>query len=308
MARRPKQAAGARLRAGLNTLPAQAVVITGAALLYFLTRRLTEGSSERAAENGYAIWGFEARLDIAFEQTMHSTVLAHDAAVTACNWIYMWGHWPVIIAALLFLHLRHREGFRRLRNSMLASGAIGLVVFAWYPVTPPRLLPNDEFLDTVTVWSDSYRVLQPPSLVNQHAAMPSLHVGWNLLVGIVLWQVARHWVLRTLAVAGPVLMSVAVIATANHYVLDVFAGSAVALVGYGMAGALERCRGRPTARRRRAIAELGDRYLPPPSPRDPSPSNSVSSSAALGASCAADPMVRSTESKAASMPAKPHSA
>ena len=42
----------------------------------------------------------------------------------------------------------------------------------------------------MTLHSHSYRVLQPPGLVNKYAAMPSLHVGWNLLAGICL--VARR--------------------------------------------------------------------------------------------------------------------
>ena len=73
--------------------------------------------------------------------------------------------------------------FLRLRNAMMVSGAIGLIVFASYPVAPPRLRGLG-LVDTVTSSSTAYRVLQPPAFVNQYAAMPSLHSGWDLLVGI----------------------------------------------------------------------------------------------------------------------------
>ncbi|WP_084671436.1 phosphatase PAP2 family protein [Sporichthya polymorpha] len=222
----------------------QCALVAACAAPYFLTRHVTEGSEERATENAYAILNFEDRLDIAWENSIHSAVVAHRSMTTFFNWVYIWGHWPVILTTLVLLHRYVRAAYTQLRNAMIVSGGIGLLIFARYPVSPPRLLPEAEFVDTVTVWSHSYRVLQPPAFVNQYAAMPSLHVGWNLLVGIVVWRAARHWVLRALAVASPVLMATAVVATANHYVLDVICGTAVALSGYGAVLAYERFRGR----------------------------------------------------------------
>ena len=54
------------------------------------------------------------------------------------------------------------------------------------PTLPPLLplLGGLGLTDTVTQRSEAYRVLQPPAFVNQYAAMPSLHAGWDLLVGI----------------------------------------------------------------------------------------------------------------------------
>ena len=52
---------------------------------------------------------------------------------TVANWIYIWGHWPVIIATMLWLAWRHVGVFLRLRDGMLLSGAVGMVVFATYP-------------------------------------------------------------------------------------------------------------------------------------------------------------------------------
>lgn len=124
---------------------------------------------------------------------------------------------------------------------MFLSGAIGLMIFLLYPVAPPRLLGQAALeaglvaelpVDTVAEQSNAYRVLQPPSLVNKYAALPSFHVGWNLLVGLVLYQTARRPLIRLLSLAGPLLMALSVVLTANHYLLDVFAGSAIALVAW----------------------------------------------------------------------------
>ena len=60
--------------------------------------------------------------------------------------------------------------------------------------------------------------------------MPSFHAGWNLLLGIELFRVSRHLLLRSFGVLMPGAMAFSVIATANHYVLDVVAGAAVVIV------------------------------------------------------------------------------
>jgi membrane-associated phospholipid phosphatase len=112
---------------------------------------------------------------------------------------------------------------------MFLSGAIGFLFFALLPVAPPRLV-DPALIDTVTQQSSSYRALQPPGLTNQFAAFPSLHFGWNLLVGIAVWGATRSVPLRVLSVLGPAAMAAAVVVTANHYVLDLAGGAAVVLV------------------------------------------------------------------------------
>jgi len=126
---------------------------------------------------------------------------------------------------------------------MLASGALGLVVFITYPVAPPRLV-DPELVDTVTERSHAYRYLQPPNFVNQYAALPSLHAGWDLLVGISIATAGGTLLVRLIGWALPPLMAVAVVATANHYVIDVVAGIALALIGHLIALWLERRRAR----------------------------------------------------------------
>ena len=117
------------------------------------------------------------------EGAVQAPVAASQTLATAANWIYVWGHWPVIVATMVWLVWRHRDGFRRLRDGMLVSGFLGMAVFVSYPVAPPRLADLG-LVDTVTESSEAYRYLQPPAFVNQYAAMPSLHAGWDLLVGL----------------------------------------------------------------------------------------------------------------------------
>jgi cell division protein FtsW (lipid II flippase) len=157
--------------------------------------------------------------------------------------MYIWGHWPVIAAVAIALFSVRRDRYRLLRNAVIVSGLIGFLFFALLPTAPPRMV-DAGFVDTVTRWSDSYRTLQPPKFTNQYAAMPSLHFGWNLLVGIVLFGSTRLLVVRAFAVLMPAAMAFAVVATANHWVVDVVAGAAVVLVGLALATLADRRRSR----------------------------------------------------------------
>lgn len=148
--------------------------------------------------------------------------------------------------AAVWLYHRGPERYRIYRTAFLVSGAIGLALFFVFPTAPPRLAEMG-FADTVAERSDFYRVLQPPPLTNQYAAFPSLHFGWNLLIGVALVTEARLLVARVFGVLLPVAMAAAVLATANHYVVDVIAGAAIALVGLAASHRLYSRRGwRPT--------------------------------------------------------------
>jgi hypothetical protein len=221
----------------------QFVLIFGAALLYFAVRGHTEGSADRAVEHSLEVMRFERRLGLDLELGLQSHVIDHHWLVTLANWVYIWGHWPVIALSLFWLHRRHRPQYLILRNGLFISGAIGLVIFALYPVAPPRLaaLP---LVDTVTEFSTSYRVLQPSGLVNKYAAMPSLHVGWNIIVGYTVFRMARNRAVRASSAVLPVLMAVAVVVTANHYVIDGMVGALVATSGLVLAHGLAHV-GRP---------------------------------------------------------------
>lgn len=208
----------------------QFALVFGAAIFYFLVRGVTQGGVERSNRNAELVLEAEEWLRLDIETQAQELILDHHVLVTLSNWVYIWGHWPVIIVTLYCLHRWWPIDYLRLRNALFVSGAIGIVIYATFPVAPPRLL-DPLYQDTVTEFSSSYRILQPPALVNKYAAMPSLHAGWNLLAGVALFGLSRRLVVRVLAVAGPTAMAVAVVLTANHYVLDVIIGEILAVIG-----------------------------------------------------------------------------
>ena len=216
------------------------VLLVGAAIAaYFLVRNVTAGGAEDAFANARRLVDLEDWLHIAWEDTVQATVVESDVFVTLTNWVYIWLHWPVILGTAAALWVWRRPRYHLFRNALFVSGAIGFLFFALFPVAPPRLLDLG-LVDTVTEQSRSYRALQPPGLTNQYAAFPSLHVGWNFVVGIVLFTTFTALAVRVFAVVSPLAMTLAVVATANHFVIDVLAGLAVVLVGLGAAVAIQR--------------------------------------------------------------------
>ncbi|MEZ5406614.1 MAG: phosphatase PAP2 family protein [Acidimicrobiales bacterium] len=233
-----RRARAATVERGLTGVVRQILLIAGAALAYFGVRALTKSDRTLAIEHAHTLVAFETRLHLHQEGLLQGLIIDHHALVTAANWYYIFGHWPVILASFIWLYACHRDTYTRLRNAMFVSGAIGLVIFWRYPVAPPRLA-DIGLVDTVTLYSHAYRVLQPPAVEDRFASLPSLHLGWNLLVGIALARTARHRATRTIAALSPLAMAAAVVLTANHYLVDVLAGAAVALVGLVVAVRLE---------------------------------------------------------------------
>jgi PAP2 superfamily protein len=214
-------------------------------VVYFGVRAVTEGTAPAALQHAFDLIQLEQGLGIAWEQGLQKAVVGSQVLLDAANAVYIYGHWPVIIVAGVLLFRYRRHHYYRLRNVALLSGLVGLVIFAFFPVAPPRLtdLP---LVDTVTREAEGYRQIVPRALVNQYAAMPSFHAGWNVLLGIVVFGATKNVAIRLLAVAGPAAMVLAVVATANHYVIDVAAGIAIVLAGLALLHAADRVRSRRT--------------------------------------------------------------
>lgn len=234
---------GDRARAALLARPAhahegswqsagwQVMMFAGPALMYFLVRSLSAGQRADAFANAAKIIDLQKSLGLDWEATLQGQILGTAWLVDLMNWIYIYGHFPLLIGALVVLFWRSRHNFVLLRNALIASGAIGLVCFAFFPVAPPRLFQPGIFFDSLTELSTSYQILQNPSVTNQFAAVPSFHVGWNLLVVIMLIRAMPFRLFKPVIAVLPALMAAAVLLTANHWVLDIVAGVAVALVG-----------------------------------------------------------------------------
>lgn len=207
----------------------EVLFLVAAALLYSLVRGLVADQALDAARRAWQIVRLEQVLGIFWEPALQSAVLPYKLLVDLANWVYIWWHWPAISLVMFWLFVRHRESYPLYRNTLLLSGAIGLLIFALFPVAPPRLMPDLGLVDTITRHSQSYRLFQPPSLTNQYAAVPSFHFGWNVLMAIALVRQGASWLPRALGLLAPPAMLLSIVLTGNHFIVDAVAGGALVL-------------------------------------------------------------------------------
>lgn len=232
----------------------EAAIVAVAFLLYFAVRGSVVDRPAEAFANALDVISVQRKLGFLWEPDMHEWVLGNLSLVQAANIVYFWLHFPLIVVFGICLYLRGRHRYTFLRDAFLASGAISLIVYGLYPVAPPRLLPQlaqelglplpgdvAGFVDTMNVYLKyAYQTQETGAFVNPYAAMPSLHFGWDFLLGLgIIWVSRRPWALM-LGVALPVMQILAVVITANHYLLDVFAGMAVSVLGLPVAAAFQR--------------------------------------------------------------------
>jgi hypothetical protein len=197
----------------------------------------------------------ERWLGIFWEPRMQDWIMGNRVLVQASNYVYFWLHFPLIIAFGLVLYFADRHKYTVLRDAFLASGAISLIIYGLYPVAPPRLLPElakefhvvldgdlRAFVDTMNVHLGyGYQAQSMQPFVNPYAAVPSLHFGWDFLLGGgIIWAFRRYPFVWPVGLALPVMQLFAIVVTANHYFLDALIGMEVALIGLVIAVALQR--------------------------------------------------------------------
>jgi hypothetical protein len=222
-----------RSNADRRVLVREFVLILGAYLAYSFVRGMSEGDTDVAISNARSVADIEKDLGCWWEPAWQQAAVGHQWLVRLLNNVYIYGHWPLIAAVACWLFFKARPRYFLMRSAFLVSGALSLVIFALYPVAPPRLAEGS-IVDTINTSAHAYTLLQPSAITNQYAAMPSLHFGWDLLVGIAIIQAAPPR-LRWLGLVPPALMLFAIVATGNHYLLDAAAGAAISLFGLAVA-------------------------------------------------------------------------
>lgn len=209
----------------------EALVITTLFLGYKIARQLVAERVEDAVHNAAAVVRLEQWLRLPSEAHIQAAVLNSPHLLRAANEFYIGVHFPVTIGFLLWAwFFRTRAEYLWARSLIATVTGLALVLHLLIPLAPPRLLPERGFVDVMETVGPSAYGAHAATLANQYAAMPSLHVGWSVLVAVVLIVTLRtRW--RWLAVIHPTLTLAVVTVTANHWWLD----SVIALLLLGVA-------------------------------------------------------------------------
>jgi membrane-associated phospholipid phosphatase len=227
----PRVSRARRLLFRLDPLVQIALVI-GLAEAYRLLRRLIPTDWPLAIANAHQVLRLEEVAHFAWEKGMQDWFLQFPELVRAMNWFYLSSHFVVTGAFFVWLYWRNREGFSIFRDGFLLATAISLVIHWKYPTAPPRLA-DIGVRDTIDLYSGvNIGKPQHERFSNPVAAVPSLHAGWALALGVGVVLYARNYFLKALGVLYPALVMLTIVVTGNHYIFDAAVGALVMAVGF----------------------------------------------------------------------------
>lgn len=194
-------------------------------------------------ENAFRLVHLEQKLGVFFEPIVQSALVEHALGVVHfANWFYTLGYFPILLLAGVLLYRFDRRRFRIFKLTFLLGLGFALICFSLFPLAPPRMLPEFGFVDTQQIYgSDLYNHKSVVSFYNPYAAMPSLHFGWALLVGMMAYAGDRR-ALKVLGVLYPFCMALVIVTTGHHYILDIAGGAVVVGLAYSLVQTLLRTR------------------------------------------------------------------
>ncbi|KAI9695832.1 MAG: hypothetical protein M1820_008387 [Bogoriella megaspora] len=253
----------------------------------FTAVTLVQGTVHVAREHALQLIHLEKRLHIFLELPIQHFFLKRPFMLLWINRVYSFIHIPGTILFLVWLFYftttRNRvlepqsqkpvgevDGspagprlYEARRRTMAVCNLIAFIVFTLWPCMPPRLLSDSKyngnnakeaksygFIDTVHGEHGESSVWTQNKFCNQYAAMPSLHFGYSLLIGLTIATIPlrpvankstkcrastlsrNRLVLLAIGTAYPLLILIAIIATANHFILDAVAGAMVCGVAW----------------------------------------------------------------------------
>ncbi|GAB7347290.1 hypothetical protein MBLNU459_g3376t2 [Dothideomycetes sp. NU459] len=259
----------------------------------FTAVTIVQGTVHTARRHALQLIHLEQRLHIFHEGAVQQFFMAYPTLMLWIGRLYSFIHIPATILFLVLLYhhtitSKHKTSsissgnnrggaalYASRRRTMATCNLIAFAIFTAWPCMPPRLLSDPAyrgpdaaeaksygFVDTVhggggdssgesSVWTQN-------RFCNQYAAMPSLHFGYSLLVGLTVatiplgpaarttesgcagrggWRPrmpawSRRGLVVALGCAYPAVILVAIVATANHFILDAVAGAAVCAVAW----------------------------------------------------------------------------
>ena len=196
----------------------EAALLFGLYGLWMFAGSFTVMSPDGALPRARWLWHAERLMFLPSETSVQRLFLPHPLLVQAFNLYYDILHFPVLGVCLVWLYVRHRDRYPSIRTTVVLFTMISLLI-QFIPVAPPRMLPATGMVDTAVRYGQSVYSWKGGFDADQLSAMPSVHVGWALIVAIAVITVSRsRW--RWLAAGYPVLTTLAVVVTANHFWLD----------------------------------------------------------------------------------------
>lgn len=221
--------------------------------LWQVANGLTSTQSVSGFGRGWDLWRFERWLHLPSERSVQDLIIHHPSIVRAANYYYDTMHLTLMAVFLVWLWLRHRDRYPFVRNTVAVFTLISLLI-QMVSVAPPRLIPQTDMVDTAMVYGQSvYQYFS--NIADQYAAMPSIHVGWAVLISIAIVVCSpSRW--RWLGLLHGLITIFVVVATANHYWMDGIVAVVLLVPAYYAAKAIQLVAARIELRQEVAPAQI----------------------------------------------------
>ena len=215
-------------RSALGGLKQLAIIATVYFIYMFVRKFLIPDIEIVAFANATKITSFEFAGGFLWEPRWQEWAIETSRAlVILFNYSYIITFWPIIITVGVVLYFLDRDRYFHYRNVILLSFVLALIVFAVFPLAPPRYLPEYGFVDSIQRFGPTgYGGRDMAVFYNAFAAMPSLHFGWTVLFGVMFIRM-KYWWLKPFGVLYPVMTFFAITMSGNHYIIDAVGGAAV---------------------------------------------------------------------------------
>ncbi len=192
---------------------------------------LVAGDQRVALHHAQDVISLERSLHLFVEGPVQHAALAIPGLIGTLDFAYLTLHLSVTGGLLLWLHRRRPTAYPFVRTTLLLASALAVVGYVVFPTAPPRL-SDIGILDAVSGRHIDLNAGLVSSLYNPNAAVPSMHVGYALIVGASLARYTPHLITRLAGLAYPPFVLLVIVATGNHFFVDAAAGAAVAGVAF----------------------------------------------------------------------------
>jgi len=204
-------------------------VVVGLYGTYELARGLVAGDSLEAEHHARRVVALERALHVFVEGNVQRFAHGVPVLTTLLGGAYLTMHLTVSAGVLLWLHRRRPSGFAFARTALLIASALALVGYLVYPTAPPRMA-GIGIADTISSRHLDLDHGLVSFLYNPYAAVPSMHIGYALIIAATVVSQVRSSIVRALALLYPLVVLLVIVATGNHFFFDAAAGAAVAVV------------------------------------------------------------------------------
>ncbi|MDH6710701.1 hypothetical protein P3T27_007451 [Kitasatospora sp. MAA19] len=231
-------------RTSLSALLREAGTLLALFALWQLVGHLSVMSADHALDRASWVHRTELAIGLPDEASWQAAITPYPVLVKLANYYYAVMHFAVMLAVLLWVFLRHRERYAWVRNTVVITTAVCLLV-QFIPVAPPRMLPQNGFVDVAAEYGQSVYggAVGGVVVADQLSAMPSVHVAWCVLAAVAVVRLSSSR-LRWAMVLHPVLTVAVVVVTANHFWSDGIVAVVILLLAYAVQAVVARRRGR----------------------------------------------------------------